>query len=700
MGILSSDLGYLAILSVMAGLVLLALVVRRGVLDARKWLGFLVVFLTIFTLVFGWLGNQQVKAIQDGDDGSSKVSYGPIDSLYESFQLLSLNASPQVSGNWCLTVAELFAVALATVLAGEIIRYWFSESLMRGWMAYFLRGHTVVFGLGQIGNSLAHDLLQTEDSGYFSRLHLLWRKAWSGWVVVVEPDPGCPRLHRARDAGAVVIQGDATDRDLLSRLGLRRASRVFFATGSDEHNLEAAMLAEEIIAKKPMRLLGSASEELPGSRPDLHVHLTHPELRCILDRLPKAQGFNLERRIALDLLAKLLKHRPKKVGSVVHLVIWGFGPTAQEVVRHLAECGHFESLRRLRMTIVHTPEEAVFVKAFRQRHPNLFPEPSLHSKQVPRDPFQPPPELDRWNEGLGPDGQVKFAVNGCYYEQDAGLESDQVHQSLATLAAQDGVQPIVVLCSEIEERNCSLGLAIRHEIDLRCNEKNNEGILQPRKGFDPVPIFALAPNRPVLAKEVADNRDRDPRTGVQPFGQSKLLCTNKALTHDFQRHLATVIAASYELGQIQRQAHGLNLIAELGRSAHAWFGRLPAWEQHSNHSAAIHAHVKLACLGYRLAEGTERGEVLPKVDKKKIKLLAKIEHNRWMAERLLSGWTCGERENAMKKRPALVPWESLREDERQKDREQVTRLLDLFSVLSADKQASEVWSFRLSPATD
>lgn len=74
-------------------------------------------------------------------------------------------------------------------------------------------------------------------------------------------------------------------------------------------------------------------------------------------------------------------------------------------------------------------------------------------------------------------------------------------------------------------------------------------------------------------------------------------------------------------------------------------------------------------------------EVVPKGDtrrpvleftKEEVERLAKLEHDRWEAERRAGGWTFGATKDADAKRsPYLVPWEDLSEEVRDLDRDTV-----------------------------
>jgi hypothetical protein len=55
--------------------------------------------------------------------------------------------------------------------------------------------------------------------------------------------------------------------------------------------------------------------------------------------------------------------------------------------------------------------------------------------------------------------------------------------------------------------------------------------------------------------------------------------------------------------------------------------------------------------------------------------LAKLEHERWMAERTTDGWSYSfSKDTTAKTSPYLVPWEELSEEVRELDRETVRRI--------------------------
>jgi hypothetical protein len=63
-----------------------------------------------------------------------------------------------------------------------------------------------------------------------------------------------------------------------------------------------------------------------------------------------------------------------------------------------------------------------------------------------------------------------------------------------------------------------------------------------------------------------------------------------------------------------------------------------------------------------------------------IEALARLEHERWMVDKLAAGWTYGKpRDDAAKRHDCLVPWEQLSETERDKDRDAVRNIPELLA---------------------
>jgi hypothetical protein len=98
-----------------------------------------------------------------------------------------------------------------------------------------------------------------------------------------------------------------------------------------------------------------------------------------------------------------------------------------------------------------------------------------------------------------------------------------------------------------------------------------------------------------------------------------------------------------------------------------------AWLEHafkgSSEAAAHHVAIKLAA-AQRMGSGTE-SEAFSTAARD---ALARMEHNRYVAERLLEGWRFGPRNDVEKLRESLCAWDHLSVSEQEKDYEQVALL--------------------------
>lgn len=93
----------------------------------------------------------------------------------------------------------------------------------------------------------------------------------------------------------------------------------------------------------------------------------------------------------------------------------------------------------------------------------------------------------------------------------------------------------------------------------------------------------------------------------------------------------------------------------------------------SNRQQADHILEKLAVLGYTVRKAKKEGILrVKKFTTREVEILSEIEHGRWNAERLLDGWTLGEKKDVKKKiSPYLVPWKQLPEDVKEWDRQTI-----------------------------
>ncbi|MBD3160989.1 MAG: hypothetical protein GF346_02380, partial [Candidatus Eisenbacteria bacterium] len=627
---------------------------RRSVL--RAYISLAVLAGSALTLGFGIAG-YCLRLPESPSAGLVPIVVGAV---YYAAQNFFLNAAPERGADHpFLALSQLFGLATVVLVAVEALQRLFANSIQRVVLAR-RRGHTVVYGLGEIGSHLIEDLAEQRRSES--------KRPWGMFEgpVVVEIDRENDLIDKVRDHGVPIVFGDATDERLLKQVSADRASEIFFVTGSDEANFEGVSDLLHLLARPH-------GTEQDGSRAGdpirIYLHLRYPEVGRVLEvaaespTIPRARpvivrSFNVFDQAAQDVLVEdVLPRRPRESDEVAHFVIVGFGTMAKVLALHLAELAHFENCRRTRMTIVTAPRDREKVERFKILHPRLFPE------QAGLDPWMPDEAMDHWSYGVrlkdvhrpGEDPEdrgIDFVCNGGWIEHRGAPRADDFIDRIVTLAGASRVRPFVFICKETDEENAALAQELRAELNERL-QKAEAGRLS---------VLAYVPERPKLTRLIRDLRVED----LLSFGASEEVCSHEALTLPLQRQLAEAIARYYF------EKYG-------GESSR--FTELKLWARRSNLSAAAHLNIKLAALGKRIVLRREGGgaDPLGEVPESKRETIARMEHNRWLAERLLTGWTFGPRDDTRKKRPALVDWSHLSESEAKKDRDQVQAVLQFCS---------------------
>jgi hypothetical protein len=114
-------------------------------------------------------------------------------------------------------------------------------------------------------------------------------------------------------------------------------------------------------------------------------------------------------------------------------------------------------------------------------------------------------------------------------------------------------------------------------------------------------------------------------------------------------------------------------------SSHVPWEHLSETLRDANRHVADHAPAKLWLLGLLDVEKAQSAES-PLIDGDLLEFVARVEHQRWVAERALAGWTfAATRDDRFKHHPSLAPWDALNEDEKEKDRAVVRGLPSLYA---------------------
>ncbi len=610
-----------------------------------QWLPFIICILASIAFLLGLVGFfiQYYAARPDEPDWSIP--------FFRTVQLFLLNSSVDIDtahlNNWYLTVARSaaalwFLVISSTVVVRIIVEVRkLSSRLMR-------KGHVVIAGLGPIGLQVLDDLR---------------RNGRSEKIVVIESNPNSPWLDHARRQGADVVIGDAKLGEVLEQARARYARSAFVATGNDGDNLEiAAELAERI----------RTGNEAVSENIKLYMHIEDGNLATSVQQhagnLHETKNldlrvFNVPRNVAAHLITRQLwPHAPKEKDQVAHFVIIGFGTMGQALAVQLAKLAHFPNLKRSRFTIADRDIQAS-ATAFLSRYPRFT---SWTPGQLGVNSFSDPADLWANSSGVLPKGvavnhpdAVQYVANAKFMEITPTSADELFVKHLAEdfQSSSVKVKPMVFICGQQDRENFDAAIAIKEK--LACF------------GYPNVPTFVWMPRQPALVAAL----ERDKR--IQPFGECRIAASLEEIERPMREVLAVTLHNDYEAHAVKRGDK---------KTPNPWNERDPFRE--SNLEAADHLHIKLAALGYELRYRDQESQgplvEFDEIMKSKFEMLAIMEHNRWMAERLMSGWrfiekaTTPEEVTANKQRKLhhdLVPWERLC-GERDRDFEQITCVLE------------------------
>jgi hypothetical protein len=210
---------------------------RRATWRATRWLVLGALASAGFVLGFwGFLENESVS-----------------DAAYQTLKLVNLGGAPDAGGSWQIEIAR-FVLPLVLAYSAIVAFLAVFRDRLRELRLPWLRGHTIVVGLGDKGTAFVHSL-----------------RAHGARVVAIETNPASVGAAAARELGVVLLTGDARDPVVLRAAGARHARTVLAVSGDDSVNAEVALTSR-----------GIALEADSLSEPRCIAHIDDPGLALLL----------------------------------------------------------------------------------------------------------------------------------------------------------------------------------------------------------------------------------------------------------------------------------------------------------------------------------------------------------------------------------------------------------------------------------
>lgn len=554
---------------------------------------------------------------------------GVLEAIYRTLSAVSM-WDEYFNANEPMREVVRFA-ALATPVVGLLFA--FSGQLGRSLARIFNLGasrHVVIAGDSPAALSLALDCRKSKDS-----------------VIMIARELAEETALGLRRKGVTVLEGDATQVETLRSARAHHAAHVIAFEPDDTANLQ--------IEAAVRRLVGTARR-----RPPIGVHVsTHSamllkearEMRSAQMRSKKEgdappaidpKPFSLEEIAARALIQKesqtvlSLAHQLKQ--DRVHFVFFGFDQAAEALAQRIFMSlwsAHFEPPR---VTVL-APRHEALEAGFRARHREAF------AQSV-------------WN----PD--IAFMP----FDWDAASIGAEL---LDAVDAARGKATAVVVSTGADPGNIHLAIALKRA----CNHRLRW----------PVPIYMRETSQSEFSQQYAKGDETvELDAYLQAFGSHQVTATRARIIQGWLDRGAAVAHEHYNRGLGKRDPMSMR---DLQAAMRDWSDVLETYRA-ANRAVSDAAMTKLWDAGWRPVVKGEKGDTSPTVPQELMDKMAQREHDRWMAERLMSGWRPTlegeERNNDLMAHNKIVGWDQLNDNDRNNDAVQVRAAMDIARILHKD----------------
>jgi hypothetical protein len=434
-------------------------------------------------------------------------------------------------------------------------------------------------------------------------------------VVVIESDENNPMIGHCKDRGAIVLTGNAADPQLLRKARTHRAKQVISVCDSDATNTEIALFVRQLAPEGKGRSLSCLAHIV-----DLHLWNLLKESEI---QIGKFESFRLGFFNINEIGARVMLYRYPPFNNLIthqdkpHTVIVGTGQMVEYLIVNAARMwryGGAVNAERLQITIVDR-RAAPFEETLRRKYPRL----EKYCDLLPLDIDVNSPEFEK--APFLYDGNCPSNVNMIYVS--LGDESTSLSAAY-----------------KLWQQAMHLNISIIVHMDVRAGLST---LLQNigAKRESPASVHAFA-----LLEETC--------TPDLIWGGSTFEILARAIHDDYLRNA--------------------RLRAETPQTNKS----MVRWEdlsenlRESNRNQAEHISEKMRLFGYDITMTTEWDSKPIKFPADEVEEMAKMEHTRWVNERLQAGWKYGPSKDDIKKiNPTLISWEELSEEEKDKDRNTV-----------------------------
>jgi len=555
-----------------------------GTLKKYNWL---FPVLIVIAQILGTIGFYQFYS--DSDQGISWFT-----SFYLSLQLFVLN-SGGVMGKVPIFLEIARFMAPAVTASGIFLAIW--EPFYRNYLLYrmrFWKNHIVVCGLSKKAELLIDDFI-LQEKGKIQ-------------IVLIDPNENHRSLSNLKKKGVIVLLGNGTDEEELLKANLLHAKYLLALTQDEKTNIQIAQRATRLYNQYPEKILPDtvlqvilhiddfytenifkefhekAVPELvkyrpAGSRMDYHVFSIYQlAANYLIDHFCPDQYVRLR----------------EKEDPPAHILILGDTLAAEFLILEAAHMFHFANLKKTKITIVSDD-----INRIQRKMEALYP--SL-------------PEVV----------ELLYASNIQFFGEECPIDSNEV--SVCYVALDDDGKSIYF----------SRKLRQLFYANRQWAKKNNQPSYSSPilSDFNHPPIKVLLPRNTALINIFSDVKEEMKLLDIDLMNMDQQLCNKKTIVDD--RKSEDFIAQHIHFEWAKNRAMNNNLA--IGTMEEEW-DKLKDAQKDSNRLPARHLNIKLRFVHAEFTDRTDGEELnFDTFDDETWDRIARMEHNRWMAEKYLNGY--------------------------------------------------------------
>ncbi|MHA2098591.1 MAG: NAD-binding protein [Candidatus Kariarchaeaceae archaeon] len=538
--------------------------------------------------------------------------------IYEVLRLFLFEGSFRESIPLSLNIARFIAPLLFTYTGFKTLTSIFYMRI-QFMQLLFLEDHIIICGLGEKGMQLALDFINDGSR-----------------VIVIERQEEVENIELLRELGAIIIIANASDAGILSKVKVGAAKYIIATTGDDETNIEIAIHTNNHMKKQESDRIIDCYIHIENK--DLYYNLSQTHAYEIGRNNPRLDlhFFNIYDNTIRILI---LSYKLEKIHSILNL----HNPITNNSKRH-----------DLKIVILGWNQltEALIFQLFRQLH---FPFPN--TVDITLIDKNANSLVNSLNERY----QIPKNIGKLSGHDNEFIQNNELQYQFLRILPPETDIVFINFNDEIHATNISLSVLEHFQkkqrhIPIFTHLKNDKGVIN------------------FLTKENLEELNFDNGPVIIPFGLISVVSNRTIIINEILDHFAKELHQSY-LDEMSISSEDLSQYPALVPWSH-----LPVNYKNANRQLADHIAIKLR--SFDLGIYRDSHSPLFSFSENQLALLCPAEHNRWMINKILDGWTFSEKRDDLKKEhPSIVPWEDLNQSEKEKDRVLVSQIPTILQKL-------------------